>query len=149
MAVKELTKGSVCRLVKLSPRFPPGSTVPRVDDFVPSTREKEDADKRGSTPLLSVFDEERTTLDQAKNIYGSPNDSIGFGLSVKEIRKIRIPGKNSSLRVIRDPLPTEMAELPGASGHCGIEGLHRPAGSRKTDYKYLRVKLVELAEFRG
>ena len=149
MGSEELIRGSVCRLVKISPSFPPGSKAPRVGDFIPSTREREDAEKRGVAALLSVFDEERTTLGEAKNIYGSANECIGFGLSVEGVRNIRTPKTGRGLRVLRDPLPAEMADLPGASGHSGIEGLHRPPGAPKDDFKYLRLKLVDLAEFRG
>lgn len=149
MDPEELTHGSVCRLVKITQSFPPGSKKPRVDHFCPSTLEKEEAEKRGVAALVSAFDEERTTLEQAKRIYGSAKDCIGFGLSVREIRKIKVPNTNKKLCVLRDPLPAEMANLPGASGHCGIEGLQRPAGAGKEDYKYLRMRLVMLAELRG
>lgn len=149
MDPEELLDGSVCRLVKVSNSFPPDSRVPRVTDFDLSSQDKSEATKRGTEPLLSVFDEDRTTLSQAKAIYGSPEACIGFGLSIEGIRKIRIPNTPEYLRVLRDPLPEPSANLPGADGHCGIKGLHRPRGAPKADYKFLRLKLRDIAEFRG
>ncbi len=119
--------------------------APRPTDFVPSTEEKELAKASGTEPLVSVFDEELTTLGQAKKIYSRP--SAGFGLNVEALRRIAVPGAedNSHLRVVRDPLTGHEASLPGAEGHCGILGLKRQRGVPKKAYKRFCLQVSDLA----
>jgi hypothetical protein len=47
--------------------------------------------------------------------------------------------------VLRDPLDLLLSELPGADGHCGIEGLHRSPGEEKRLYRELRVRLADVS----
>jgi hypothetical protein len=144
----ELEGGSVCRLVPISGSFPLGSRVPLVTNFCPSSEDIRTAELAGTVPLLSVWDEDLTTLSQAKSFFGR-GACVGFGLSVKELRAIKIPSSGASLRVLRDPLPPDLEKRPGGKGHCGIEGLARPPGEQKQLYKFLRMKLCDLAEYRG
>ena len=51
----------------------------------------------------------------------------------------------SNMIVVRDPLPAEDQAQPGAGGHCGIEGLIRPDGVRRTDYWELLDDLATAA----
>jgi len=148
MPQDELTSGWVCRLVPTSGRFPPASTAPRPGDFVPSSEDKEHARATGSEPLVSVFDEQQTTLEQSKAIFGR-SPAVGFGLEVKVLREIAVPGTGSTLRVIRDPLEGPKAEMPGAEGHCGIWGLKRQPGVPREDYKRLCLRVCDLAVPRG
>ncbi len=143
----EVEGGFVCRLVPISGSFPPGSRVPLVTNFCPSSEDIRVAELAGTVPLLSVWDEDLTTLDQAKSFFRP--DCAGFGLSVKKVRAIVIPTSDETLRVLRDPLPPDLAKRPGSKGHCGIEGLARPAGKQEQSYKFLRMKLCDLAEYRG
>ncbi|HKH44801.1 MAG TPA: hypothetical protein VKM72_09070 [Thermoanaerobaculia bacterium] len=91
---------------------------------------------------MSVFDGSCTTIQQAEAIRGVAAESAAFGLRVETIRCIRVPGLRS-LRVLRDPLDPPLSGLPGADGHCGIEGLHRGAGEEKRLYRELRVRLAD------
>ena len=147
MAFEELEGGWVCRLVPTSGRFPPDSTKPQPQDFYPSSEDKAEAKARGIDPLVSVWDEERCSLDQAKAIFARP--AVGFGLSVQQIREVRIAGSDESLSVLRDPLTGPRARMPGAEGHCGIRGLKRLAGVQRLDYKRMCLLLSDLAEPRG
>lgn len=148
MADEELDSGFVCRLVPSAGRFPPDNVKPCSGDFRPSSRDMEEADRLEKKTLLSVWDEKRTALDQAKAIYGQA-DCVGFGLNVKEIIKLEVPDSTRHLQVVRDPLPADEARKPGGDGHCGIVGLRRPKGKKKKDYRELRLRLCELAQIRG
>ena len=147
MAAEELPKGWVCRLVKTTGRFPAESIEPRIDDFWPSSEDKERAKAAGIDPLVSVWDEALTTLGQAKAIYGRP--SVGFGLDVERLRKLQPPGLGSPLRVVREPLPEPDDELPGADGHCGIWGLERQPEVPRNDYRRFLLNLCDMAVARG
>ena len=67
-----------------------------------------------------------------------------MGSGSREIRTVQIPGLDT-LRVVRDPLEPPLAEMPGADGHCGIEGLARRPGEPKALYRELRVRLADLS----
>jgi hypothetical protein len=71
-------------------------------------------------------------------------ESAAFGLRVPEIRAVHVSGL-APLRVVRDPLESPLAEMPGANGHCGIEGLARRPGEPKALYRELRVRLADLS----
>jgi len=89
-------------------------------------------------------------------------DTVPFGLVVEEIRSIPIPSASRNLRVVSDPfdkieLPNEpeftqlradlaeMAERPGAQGHCGIEGLGDDVCTGKVDRKNLWAILRKIS----
>ena len=102
------------------------------------------ADKRECPPRLSVFDVERTSLQEAKEIRGTNKHVIGFKLPVEGIRALRKDNNGlSRLDVVRDPLEVE---LPGADGHCGITGLKRRKGEERVSFKAIQWELRELCE---
>jgi hypothetical protein len=144
----ELMDGYVCRLAPITGRFPPDSTKPLPHNFALSNQERAYAKATNTEPRLSVWDEDRTTLDQAKAIYA--RECIGFSLNVADIRRVSVPGSDKKLRVVRDDsLPPDKTDWPGADGHCGIVGVHRPPGAPKAAFKNLRRTLCDLAVVRG
>jgi len=70
-----------------------------------------------------------------------------FELDVARICSIEIPESNPArtLRVVRDPVEPELSEMPGANGHCGIEGLGKKICPVRADRKDLRSKLCDIA----
>jgi len=101
-------------------------------------------DRKECPPRLSVFDVERTSLHEAKQIRCANEHVIGFKLPVNGIRALRRGSDGiPKLDVVRDPLDVE---LPGADGHCGIIGLGRKSGEKRRDFKELRWELRELCK---
>jgi hypothetical protein len=133
----ELEQGIVFRLANIRDTFPPDSPKLHVGHFELSER-----DKARNPPLLSVFEGLRTTVEQAMMIRGELIESAAFGLRVEEIREIQVPGL-PQLSVLRDPLDPPACDLPGADGHCGINGLYRPPSQPKKLYRELRVLLAD------
>ncbi|HSS77474.1 MAG TPA: hypothetical protein VLV54_12105 [Thermoanaerobaculia bacterium] len=142
--MEELQDGVVFRLATVKHDFPPDSSRLRFWHFELSQNDRSHAEKTGNPPRLSVFDSERTTVAQALAIRGVDQESVAFGLRVPEIRVIRVASLDP-LRVVRDPLETPLAEMPGAGGHCGIEGLARRPGDPKALVRELRVRLSDLS----
>jgi hypothetical protein len=134
----ELTNGLVFRLAKVTNSFPRESKKALPGHFAFS-----DAERRDGKWLLSVWDRERTTPDQARAIMRNPKDErIAFGIQVDDIRTIDVRGHH--LSVLRDPLPPDFSGH-GRNGHCGIAGLHCEA---KDDRRQLRFLLSEAAKMR-
>jgi hypothetical protein len=145
--MEELERGIVFRLATLKETFPPDSPRLHVSHFDLSENDKTEGERRGRPPLLSVFDGQRTLVAQAVQIRGVEAESAAFGLRVEHVRSVRVIGLSRSFRVLRDPLGTPASELPGAEGHCGIEGLDRRPGEEKRLYREVRVLLAD-ASFR-
>ncbi len=143
--MEELTTGVVFRLATIKHTFPPDSERLHVVHLDLSENDKAHAAECGIAPLLSVFDGSRTTVSQAEAIRGVPLPSLAFGLRVPEIRSVEVPGMRQKLRTLRDPLDPPLGQLPGADGHCGIEGLDRLPGEDRKVYKELRVRLADLS----
>lgn len=143
--MEELTTGVVFRLATIKHTFPPDSEKLHVVHLELSENDKSQAVERGTPPLLSVFEADRTTVSQAEVIRGVPKESLAFGWRVPEIRSLDVPGVSRQLRILRDPLDPPLADLPGADGHCGIEGLDRKPGEDRTIYKELRVRLADIS----
>lgn len=142
--MEELQDGVVFRLATVKHDFPPGSPSLRFWHFELSQNDRDHGARTGEPSRLSVFDTERTTIAQAHAIRGVEREDMAFGLRVPEIRAIRIAGLDS-LRVVRDPLDPPLSEMPGAAGHCGIEGLARRPGEPKALVRELRVRLADLS----
>ena len=136
----ELTTGVVFRLARRSDQelFFPDRRVPLPDDFNLGSDETGKA-KRDNFAQLSVWDETRTTVDQAR-AFLSPFYRMAFWLSVDEIRQILQSGTGDEcLRVFREPATRP---LPGADGHCAIENVW----SSKSDFKRIRADLISIAK---
>jgi hypothetical protein len=142
--MEELQDGVVFRLATIKHDFPPESPTLRFWHFELSENDKAHAARTGQPPRLSVFDAERTTVEQAQAIWGMEKESAAFGLQVREIRAVHVAGL-APLRVVRDPLAPPLGTKPGADGHCGIEGLARSPGEAKVLYRELRVRLADLS----
>ncbi len=142
--MEELLDGVVFRLAAIRHDFPPDSPTLRFWHFELSENDRNHAENTGQPPRLSVFDSERTKVAQARAIWGVEKEPVAFGLQVSEIQAVHVPGLDP-LRVVRDPLEPPLAEMPGAGGHCGIEGLARRPGEPKALYRELRVRLADLS----
>lgn len=133
----DLEHGIVFRLATIKESFPPNSLKLNVGHFELSERDKE-----RTPPLLSVFEGAKTTVEQATVIRGAAGESASFGLRVEEVLAIEVQGL-PRLRVLYDPLEPPKCDLPGADGHCGIEGLYRPPSQPRKLYRELRVRLAD------
>ena len=133
----ELEAGVVFRLANIKATFPPDSPKLHVGHL-----DLSDRDKERHPPLLSVFEGRKTSVEQAAAIRGVSSESAAYGFRVDEIRRIQVEGLQG-LRVVRDPLDPPECDLPGADGHCGIEGLYRPPGQSKQQFRELRVLLAD------
>ena len=147
MPLVELVEGRVFRLIRISARFPPESDKPRVDDFEPSSADKARAATKGISVLVSVFDCDRTTVAEGRVIRGpSPEGYLAFKIDIADIRNKRIPGSRDYLRIYEDPLDPPESNMPGADGHCGIDGLERPPQAQRQAFKNLRAALCDCAD---
>jgi hypothetical protein len=140
--LEELLQGVVFRLAKPTDTFPPDSIKPHIGHFVLSSDDERDAVRTG-IPLLSVWDQQRTSVANAKAIMGAPwKDGLAFALRGDKVRALVVPNSECKLKVFRDPLPSN---LQGADGHCGIAGLDDASCPSKNERKALRTQLVDLA----
>lgn len=141
--MQEIERGIVFRLATIKETFPPTSEKLHVSHLELSENDKKHAAERGRPPLLSVFEAIRTKVHEAEAIRGVLSESAAFGLRIEDILAVQVPGLERVLRVLRDPLDPPHSELPGADGHCGIEGLDRRPSEPKQLYRELRVKLAD------
>lgn len=142
--MEELLDGVVFRLASIKHDFPPDSPALRFWHFELSENDRSQAERLGEPPRLSVFDSHLTSVAQARDIRGVAGESAAYGLRVSEAREVHVPGL-APLRIVRDPLDPPLAQMPGAEGHCGIEGLARHPGQPKALYRELRVRLADLS----
>lgn len=142
--MEELERGVVFRLARVTDDFPPDSPKLKSVHLELSSRDRLHAERTGRPALISVFDVERCTVAQARTIWSVDVESSAFGFEVERIRKLPVEGV-PPLKVVRDPLDPPESQLPGAEGHCGIEGLEWPAGAPKMLYRELRTRLADLS----
>lgn len=134
----------VFRLAETNSMFiPEGARLPNAELFTPSSKDKEEAKKRGRPPGVSVWDRDLTTVEQARTIRYWPNeppDGIrAFSLNVGFVRGV---GKqfDRQIDVVADPESQEKG--PGASGHSLIEGLKRPPDQSRKLFKDIWATLA-------
>ncbi|MCG5051813.1 MAG: hypothetical protein KA712_02535 [Myxococcales bacterium] len=128
---------TVFRLPKEGDQFPPGEDKPTELAFRPNSGDEREAMELGRPVAISVWDDSRTTEEQARAARASTAVLRRCDLPVAEIHKLE------GLRTLRMEI-----ECPGGHGHCGIEGLHTPKGMNpleKARVKALRVSLVDIA----
>lgn len=142
--MEEVTEGAVLRTGTERRGIAPFSRA-RIEDFLPSSEDKRIAEEAGKPVLVSVFDCARTTLAQCLAIRKLAPDAPVFRLLVGKIREAHVAGQEEPLKVIRDPLPEPLCFLPGADGHCGIQGLGRRPGVPRHVQKLLCSLLVDLS----
>ena len=143
--LEELEEGTVFRLTNITHSFPPSSPRPLPSHFEPSTADKERALATHQPVLVSVFDLSRTSVAQAIDLRSTVKATTAFGLEIEKVRDLGLADRPRALRVVRDPLDAPQSEAPGAEGHCGIEGLHRQKGEKKSLYRALRSQLADIA----
>ena len=138
---EQLTAGVVFRLARRSEQdlFFPDRRVPLPDDFNLGSDETECA-KRKNFAQLSVWDETRATLDEARQFL-SESYRLALWLSVADIRQIfqETSDRSDRLRVFREREPRD---LPGADGHCVIENVW----PSKADFRRIRADLMSIAK---
>jgi hypothetical protein len=133
---------TVLRVVKRIEQFiPVGATLPTWLAFNPSSKDFEEAQVRGLSVRVSVWDTEFTSVQQAQGFRQDAELNEPYGLLVGEARGIALAVANTRFRVVADPLIPSRG--PGSEGHCGIEGLDRSAGTPK---KIHQAFLVDLAK---
>lgn len=121
-----------------------------IDDPIPELFEGaftlSSSDLGEDPPLLSVYDNDLTSVLQAKAILGRDKASA-FALNVKEIRAVESEGAGK-LDVFRSPIELSKAHMPGSDGHCGISGLNIPGNSKtaKRQRRSLREELVRICQ---
>lgn len=111
----ELTEGIVFRfgVRRAEDMFYAEYRRPLVIDFDLGSDETAEARKQHFASL-SVWDEARTTVDQAREFI-SPERRLPLWLSVADIRALQ-----HDLKVVRAP---HAKELPGREGHCDIQNV--------------------------
>lgn len=105
-------------------------------DFALSTE-----DKRAEVPLLSVWATALTPATQAREFMGDAKANYRLALyldttAIRNIPDVELP----RIDTVWDP-----DDRPGAEGHAGIVGLHRPEGRARDQYRRLRVHLARIA----
>ena len=140
----ELAAGAITlRLVPNEPRFvPEGARFPNSVAIEPSSKDKEDAKRRGTPVRVSVWDRGRTTVAQAVGCRRTDKPQRAYTLPVDGVHAVRAQFANSRLRVVEDPLE-ELRDQAGGDGHCGVEGLDRVAGQPRVDWKDMLDELVQ------
>lgn len=135
-----LNDGVVFRLAKVTNIFPADSTKPLAIHFEFSREEKDEGKKPNGLWLLSVWDRNLTSTDEARRLGSVPAERLAFALPVVGINAITLNNDTHPLWIIRDVRAGDSRR--GAAGHCGLFGIHRP---EKTERKALRDKVCEIA----
>lgn len=133
---EELLSGVVVRFSRGRASYPENAEKADESDFEFNNKERAVARERNEPAKLSVFDCVRATVAKVRLRYPQLSSRRGFGLEVATVRKVRIPGGNDTLKVVRDPLKDD-------ASHCGIVGLERPSGVQRREFKFLRSKLAD------
>jgi hypothetical protein len=124
---------TIMRIVAHKPMFiPPGARFPIGMAFAPSSEDKLDADRRAMPVLVSVWDTDSTTPEQAKSFRTTPTQTTAYGLRVSDIVLFGAVEGKRRIHVFADPLSDAR---PGADGHCGIAGLDKRPGEDRRIYK--------------
>ena len=132
------------RFGRATHRYEPGAIRALPSDFELSTADRKAAEETGRPALLSVFERSRTSVPEARAITGKADAAV-FQLMIEQVVQLPVPGQGEKLAVRRDPLAPPADQLPGADGHCGIQGLNRPSSVPRAHYKELRSQLADLA----
>lgn len=133
-------EAEVFRLARVGSRFLTRDQIlPLPEWLIPSTGDREEGVRRGRPAGLSVWDRERTSLQQAKSFLTGEGDVRGFVIPIREARTVA-ERHSRQLAFVRDSIcPRDPRE--GCDGHSLIEGLERPHGVLKTANKDLLSSL--------
>lgn len=149
------TDAEVYRVIrpKMVIHIPLGAIYPTWEAFRPTDQDKEQKPVR-----VSVWDANRTTSRQAKTLRITATEADAarpvaddlhvFALGVADVTSTGERFKNNRMRVVHDPdgITNELACLPGADGHSGIEGLDRENGTPKNEWKQVLLALAGLCK---
>jgi len=125
----------VLRLPAPPKDFVPDGWRPTHQEVAPSEADKRAAAARGMPVRVSVWDETRTTVAEARSFRGRTVLVLSAGVEAVLSR--------GATAVVYDRLDPPESERPGAEGHAGIEGLDRPSGEPKVIW---RARLQAVAE---
>lgn len=100
--------------------------------FEPSTGDKAHAEERGKPVRVSVWDSERTTVEEARAFRSAI--TIVLRLGVQDVLDVA-EASGHPMIVVYDPLDPPDDTRAGADGHAGIEGLLRAPGQPKTAWR--------------
>jgi hypothetical protein len=117
----------VLRLPAPPKEFVPENWRPTWLEFNPSSEDKRHAEQTRRPVRVSVWDATLTTPAQALAFRGRETIIIGGTVAAA------IAG--GATTIVYDLLLPPQNELPGADGHAGIEGLLRPEGETKQQWK--------------
>jgi hypothetical protein len=144
VAVVQEVSAPVLRLLRPIPDFIPESGPSALNwmAFNPSNEDRKAANESGNPVRVSVFDWTKTTIAQAR-AFRSGVPCKPFELHQTQFAKFRDKWSKSPARIVFDELDDPHRSLPGADGHCGIEGLVRADAEKKPDWK---ARLQDLAD---
>lgn len=118
---------TILRLPKPPKDFVPDRYRPSSQEFLPSTADKEDAEKNNHPVRISVWDETLTSVEQAIALRNGP--AIVLRGMVADVLKA------GASAVVYEPLQPPESERPGADGHAGIEGIPRREAETRPDHR--------------
>ncbi len=130
------------RLPKPPPDFESEGWRPTWHQLEPSTGDKNDADTHNKPVRVSVWDDARTTREEARSFRTGP--TIILGLSVADVNDVAAISKRL-VRVVYDALDEPASARPGAEGHAGIEGLDRAKAEPKKQWRDMIEELASRA----
>lgn len=134
----------IFRLVERGSEFlPADAELPLPRWFEPSSGDVKEGEARGRPPGLSVWDRERATVGEARQLVGRPQ-GLSFGLKVGLCKSTGLCHQRE-LAVISDPLEARQP-APGWDAHSLIEGLKRPPGVDRTKHKDLLSALSQACQ---
>lgn len=117
----------ILRLPKPPKDFVPEGYRPSSQEFVPSTADKEDAERNHHPVRISVWDATVTSIEEALAFRNGPSlvlrGAVGAVLDA------------GASAVVYEPLPAPDCERPGAAGHAGIEGVPRAPDERRPAHR--------------
>lgn len=133
---------TMMRVVRQIERFiPVGARLPTWEAFYPSSADEEEARTHGCAIRVSVWDTDKTSATQARQLRPNAGPTTAYGLRVGTARAVANAANNPRFRVVADPLVPNPG--PGGDGHCGVEGLDRAAGTPKNPHKAFLVDLAK------
>lgn len=116
--------------------FEPGSDYPPLSAFQLNKN-----DKLSPVPHLSVWDVQKTTIEQGRSRLPDSKTYRGYDCQVGTIRRLEFRAEPTLEYDVQIFVPNN-DRAPGYEGHCGIVGLLRPEGYPKRKFKQWRALLM-------
>lgn len=116
---------------------------PSVSVFTLSSEDKQEGERRGKQPLLSVWESSINFQQFLINCNVGISDKYAvYKLSVSKIHLIAVENGMVPIEVHWDP----DEEVANGDLHCGIQGLYRIKNIQKNEYKNIKAQLAEIAD---